>query len=85
MTGWSEVGTQWPFIIAETKICKMPQMFYQSVVSGALLYTVVCWRSEFKIVGHANKLNKFIRKASSAIEGGIKLDLLGDNDKEKEA
>ena len=52
---------------------KMLEIFYQSVVSSALLFAAVCWGSSIG-AGDTNRLNKLIKKAGSVI--GCKLDTL---------
>ena len=55
-------------------ICRtMLRMFYESVVTSAILFAVVCWGSRVR-VADANSHNKLIRKASDVV--GIKLDFL---------
>lgn len=55
-------------------ICRtMLRMFYESVVSSAILFALVCWGSRLK-VADSNRLNKLIRKAGDVI--GVKLDSL---------
>lgn len=55
-------------------ICRtMLRMFYESVVSSAILFALVCWGSRLK-VADSNRLNKVIRKAGDVI--GVKLDSL---------
>lgn len=55
-------------------ICRTTlRMFYESVVSSAILFALVCWGSRLK-VADSNRLNKVIRKAGDVI--GVKLDSL---------
>ena len=44
----------------------MLEIFYQSVVTSALFFAVVCWRSSTG-ADDTNRLNKVIKKASSII------------------
>ncbi|CAI5671505.1 unnamed protein product [Oreochromis niloticus] len=50
---------------------KMLRIFYESVVSSAILYAVACWGSRLR-VADANRLDKLIRKASNVV--GMELD-----------
>ena len=52
---------------------KMLEIFYQSVVASVLFFAVVCWGSSIG-ASDANRLNKFIKTASSVI--GCKQDTL---------
>ncbi|XP_051787946.1 uncharacterized protein LOC127529166 [Erpetoichthys calabaricus] len=59
--------------LASFNICKMLQMFYQTVVTSALFYAVVCWGGSIK-KRDASRLDKLVRKAGSIV--GMELDSL---------
>ncbi|KAI3351311.1 hypothetical protein L3Q82_005856 [Scortum barcoo] len=53
-------------------VCRtMLQMFYHSVVSSVIFYSVVCWGSRLKTVD-TKRLNKLIRRAGSVL--GVELE-----------
>ncbi|KAI3372722.1 hypothetical protein L3Q82_023183, partial [Scortum barcoo] len=53
-------------------VCRtMLQMFYHSVVSSLIFYTLVCWCSRLK-TADTNRLNKLIRRAGSVL--GVELE-----------
>lgn len=55
-------------------VCRhMQQMFHHSVVSSIIFYIAECWGSRLK-TADANRLNKLIRKAASAL--GLELEPL---------
>lgn len=51
----------------------MLELFYQSVVDGAIFFAVVCWGSSIR-VSDSNRLDKIIKKAGSVL--GLKLEPL---------
>lgn len=53
-------------------ICRMIlRMFYETEVSGAILFAVVCWGCRLR-VADANRLNRLICKAGDVV--GVRLD-----------
>lgn len=68
-----------PFFLSRLRsfnICwMMLRVFYESVVTSAVLYAVVCWGSIQRVADN-NRFNKLIHKASNIV--GVELDSLRD-------